>query len=114
MSDLVTAPRPHPTSLEKSLLSDPARERHDDGSNTPALERSSLPAQTATHAGRSSRWTKLVSRLPWVIASTVVLGFIAVVLWRIYAPGELVVLSDARHVFSGLSEFINHVVAGEA
>jgi membrane fusion protein (multidrug efflux system) len=95
MSDLVTAPRPHPASLEKSHQPDPAHERHDDDSNPAALERSSLPAETATHAGRSSRWTKLVSRLPWAAASTVVLGLIAVVLWRIYAPSPDVWTDDA-------------------
>jgi hypothetical protein len=95
MSDLVTAPRPHPASLEKLHQPDPAHERHDDDSNPAALERSSLPAETATHAGRSSRWTKLVSRLPWAAASTVVLGFIAVVLWRIYAPSPDVWTDDA-------------------
>jgi membrane fusion protein (multidrug efflux system) len=95
MSDLVTAPRPHPASLEKSHQPDLAHERHDDDSNPAALERSSLPAETATHAGRSSRWTKLVSRLPWAAASTVVLGFIAVVLWRIYAPSPDVWTDDA-------------------
>jgi membrane fusion protein (multidrug efflux system) len=92
MSDLVTAPQPLPASLERSL---PAHERHDDDCNPAALERSSQPAETVTHAGRSSRRAKLVSRLPWAVASTVVLGFIAVVLWRIYAPSPDIWTDDA-------------------
>jgi membrane fusion protein, multidrug efflux system len=36
-----------------------------------------------------------VSRLPWAVASTIVLGFIAVVLWRIYAPSPDVWTDDA-------------------
>jgi membrane fusion protein, multidrug efflux system len=36
-----------------------------------------------------------VSRLLWVVASTVVLGFVAVVLWRIYAPSPDVWTDDA-------------------
>src|ERR1700739_4051513 len=55
----------------------------------------SQQAQTARHARRSLRWTKLVSRLPWAVAATVVLGFIAVVLWRIYAPSPDVWTDDA-------------------
>ena len=54
MSDLITALRPHPASLEKSLRPDSAHEPHDDDSNPTALERSSRPTETATHAGRSS------------------------------------------------------------
>jgi membrane fusion protein, multidrug efflux system len=95
MSDLVTAPRPHPASLERLLQPDPAYERHVGDSNPAALERSSQPAETATHAGRSSRWAKLVSRLPWAVASAIVLGFIAAVLWRIYAPSPDVRTDDA-------------------
>jgi membrane fusion protein, multidrug efflux system len=95
MSDLVTTPRLHPASLERSLQPDPAHERHDDDSNPAALKRPSQPAETATHAGRTSRWAKLASRLPWVVASTVVLVFIAVVLWRIYAPSPDVWTDDA-------------------
>jgi membrane fusion protein, multidrug efflux system len=95
MSDLVSTPRPHPASLERSLQPDPAHERHDDDSNPAALKRPSQPAETAADAGRSSRWAKLVSRLPWAVASTVVLGFIAVVLWRIYAPSPDVWTDDA-------------------
>ena len=94
-SDLVTAPRPHPASLERSDQPDPAHERPGDDSNPAALETSSQPAQTATHARGSSRWTKLVSRLPWAVASTVVLGFTAVVLWRIFAPSPDVWTDDA-------------------
>jgi hypothetical protein len=95
MSNLITAPRPHPASLERSDQPDPAHERHGDDPNPAALKMSSQPAQTATHARRSSRWTKLGSRLPWAVASTVVLGFIAVVLWRIYAPSPDVWTDDA-------------------
>jgi Biotin-lipoyl like len=95
MSDLVTALWSHPAYLEKSHQPDPAHELHDDDSNPAALERSSQPAESATHAGRSSRWTKLVSRLPWAVASTVVLGFIAAVWWRIYAPSPDVWTDDA-------------------
>ena len=82
-------------SLERSDQPDPVHERHGDDSNPAALEKSSQPAQTATHARGSSRWTKLVSRLPWAVASTIVLGFIAVVLWRIYAPSPDVWTDDA-------------------
>ena len=97
MPSLALAPRPpsHPAPLERSFQSDPAHERHDDDSNPAALKRPSQPAETATHAGRSSRWTKLMSRLPWAVASIVVLGFIAVVLWRIYAPSPDVWTDDA-------------------
>jgi membrane fusion protein, multidrug efflux system len=95
MSNLVNTPRPHLASSERSDQPDPAHQRHGDDSNPTALEISSEPAKTATHARRSSRWTKLVSRLPWVIASTVVLGFVAVVLWRIYAPSPDVWTDDA-------------------
>jgi membrane fusion protein (multidrug efflux system) len=56
---------------------------------------SSQSAQTATHARLSSRWTKLVSGWPWAVASTIVVGFIAVVLWRIYAPSPDVWTDDA-------------------
>src|ERR1700688_756766 len=95
MSNLVTTPRPHLASSERSDQPDPAHQRHGDDSNPAALEISSEPAKTVTHARRSSRWTKLVSRLPWVVASTVVLGFVAVVLWRIYAPSPDVWTDDA-------------------
>ena len=95
MSDLVTAPRPQPASLKRSDQPDPAHERHGDDSNPAALETSSQPAQTATHARGSSRWTKLLSRWPWAVACTVVLGFTAVVLWRIYAPSPDVWTDDA-------------------
>ena len=97
MSSLALAPRPpsHPAPLERSLQSDPAHEWHDNDSNPAVLDRSSQPAETATHAERSPRWTKLVSRLPWAVASTVVLGFIALVLWRIYAPSPDVWTDDA-------------------
>ena len=92
---LVTMPRSQPASLERSDQPDLAHQRHGDDSNPAALEMPSHPAQTATHARRSLRWTKLVSRLPWVVASTVVLGFVAVVLWRIYAPSPDVWTDDA-------------------
>jgi membrane fusion protein, multidrug efflux system len=92
MSNLV---RLHLASLERSLQPDPVHERHDDDSNPAALKGNSPPAETSTHAGRSSRWAKLMSRLPWVVAATVVLGFIAVVLWRIYAPSPDVWTDDA-------------------
>src|SRR6201987_2445308 len=92
---LVTVPRSQPASLERSDQPDPVHERHGDDSNPAALKMPSQQAQTATHARRSLRWTKLVSRLPWVIASTVVLGFVAVVLWRIYAPSPDVWTDDA-------------------
>ncbi len=95
MSNLVTTPRPHLASSERSDQPDPAHQRHGDDSNPAALEISSEPAKTVTHARRSARWTKLVSRLPWVVASTVVLGFVAVVLWRIYAPSPDVWTDDA-------------------
>src|ERR1700722_14757131 len=95
MSNLVTAPRPHLASSESSDQPDPAHQRHGDDSNPAALEISSEPAKTVTQARRSSRWTKLVSRLPWVVASAVVLGFVAVVLWRIYAPSSDVWTDDA-------------------
>jgi membrane fusion protein, multidrug efflux system len=95
MSDLVTAPRPRPASLERSHQPDPTHKRHDDDSKPAALERSAQPAETATDAGRSSRWTKLLTHLPWAVASTVVLAFIAVVLWRIYAPSPDVWTDDA-------------------
>src|SRR6266403_411296 len=95
MSNLVTTPRPHLASSERSDQLDPAHQRHGDDSNPAALEISSEPAKIVTHARRSSRWTKLVSRLPWVVASTVVLGFVAVVLWRIYAPSPDVWTDDA-------------------
>jgi membrane fusion protein, multidrug efflux system len=95
MFELVTAPRPHPASLERPHEPDPAHERHDDDSNPAALERSSQPPETATRAVRSSRWTKLVPRLPWAVATTVVLGFMAIVLWRIYAPSPDVWTDDA-------------------
>jgi membrane fusion protein, multidrug efflux system len=93
MSNGLIAPRPHPASLERSLQPDPAHERYDD--HPAALERSSQPAETATHAGHSSRWAKLVSRLPWAAAFAVVLGFIAVVVWKIYAPSPDVWTDDA-------------------
>jgi membrane fusion protein, multidrug efflux system len=97
MAGLAAAPRPpsHPAPLERSLQQDPAHERHDNDSNPVALERSSQPAETATHAGHSPRWAKLVSRMPWAVASTVAVGFIAVVLWRIYAPTPDVWTDDA-------------------
>src|SRR5580693_10748958 len=95
MSNLVTTPRPHLASSERSDQPDPAHQRHGDDSNPAALEISSEPAKTVTHARRSSWWTKLVSRLPWVVASTVALGFVAVVLWRIYAPSPDVWTDDA-------------------
>jgi membrane fusion protein, multidrug efflux system len=95
MSELLTAPPLQPDSLERSHQPDPTDKRHDDDSKPAALERSSQPAETATHAGRSSRRAKLLSRLPWAVASTVVLGFIAVVLWRIYAPSPDVWTDDA-------------------
>ena len=95
MSDLVTAPRPHPASLERSDQPDTAYLRHGNDSNPAAVEKSSQPAQTTTHARPSSRWTKLVSRLPSAAASAVVLGFIAVVLWQIYAPSPDVWTDDA-------------------
>ena len=95
MFDLVTAPRPHPASLERLLQPHPAHERRDDDSNPAGLERSSQPAGTPTHAGRTSRWAKLLSRLPWAVASAVVLGFVAAVLWRIYAPSPDVWTDDA-------------------
>jgi membrane fusion protein (multidrug efflux system) len=92
MSNLV---RPHLVSLERSFQPDPAHERHDDDSNPAGLKGPSQPAETATHAGRSSLWAKLVSRWPWAVASITVLGFIAVVLWRIYAPSPDVWTDDA-------------------
>jgi membrane fusion protein (multidrug efflux system) len=95
MSELLTAPPLQPDSLERSHQPDPTDKRHDDDSKPAALERSSQPAETATHAGRSSRRAKLLSRLPWAVASTVVLGFIAVVVWRIYAPSPDVWTDDA-------------------
>src|SRR6202046_2263820 len=95
MSKLVTTPRPHLASSERSDQPDPAHQRHGDDSNPAALEISPEPAKTVTHARRSSRWTKLVSRLPWVVASTVALGFVAVVLWRLYAPSPDVWTDDA-------------------
>ena len=95
MSNLVTTPRPHLTSSERSDQPDPAHQRHGDDSNPAALEISSEPAKTVTQTRRSSWWTKLVSRLPWVVASTVALGFVAVVLWRIYAPSPDVWTDDA-------------------
>src|SRR5258708_35750308 len=95
MSNLVTTPRPHLASSERSDQPDPAHQRHGDDSNPAALEISSEPAKTVTHATRAARWTKLVSRLPWVVASTVVLGFVAGVLWRIYAPSPDAWTADA-------------------
>src|ERR1700757_3728859 len=92
---LVTVPRSQPASLERSDQPDPAHQRHGDDSNPAALEMSSEPAKTVTQTRRSSWWTKLVSRLPWVVASTVALGFVAIVLWRIYAPSPDVWTDDA-------------------
>jgi membrane fusion protein, multidrug efflux system len=91
MADVAPGPS-HPALLERSLQPDPGPERHDNDSNRTAAERSS---QTATHAARSPRWAKLVSRLSWAFASTVAVGFIAVVLWRIYAPTPDVWTDDA-------------------
>src|ERR1700733_1158961 len=95
MSNLVTTPRPHLASSEGLDQPDPAHQRHGDDSNPVALEMSSEPAKTVTQTRRSSWWTKLVSRLPWVVASTVALGFVAVVLWGIYAPSPDVWTNEA-------------------
>jgi membrane fusion protein (multidrug efflux system) len=95
MSDLLTAPPLQPASPERPHQPDPTDKRHDGDSKPAAVEMSAQPAETAADAGRSLRWTKLASRWPWAAASTVVLGFIAVVLWRIYAPSPDVWTDDA-------------------
>ena len=81
--------------LNELLLTISVRQSPVNNHQQSTLEISSEPAKTVTHARHSSRWTKLVSRLPWVVASTVVLGFVAVVLWRIYAPSPDVWTDDA-------------------
>jgi SAM-dependent methyltransferase len=54
-----------------------------------------------------------VSRLPWAAASAVVLGFIAVVLWQIYAPSPDVWTDDAYIEANYREVQLRHVRAGQ-
>ena len=44
------------------------------------------PIEGTVLVPRASRWSKFAVKLPWLVAATVIVTFVGVAAWRIYAP----------------------------
>ena len=66
------------------------------GSAPQLNERTALvPSEGTALVPRASRWRKFAVKVPWLMAATVIVGFVGVAAWRIYAPTPNVWTDDA-------------------
>ena len=66
------------------------------GSAPQSSERTALvPIEGTALVPRASRWGKLAVKVPWLVAATVIVGFVGVAALRIYAPTANVWTDDA-------------------
>ena len=54
-----------------------------------------VPIEGTALVPRASRWRKFAVKVPWLIAATVIVGFVGVAAFRIYAPTPNVWTDDA-------------------
>ena len=53
------------------------------------------PRETTAPARRASRWSKFAIKVPWLVAAAVIVAFVGVAAFRIYAPTPNVWTDDA-------------------
>ena len=48
-----------------------------------------VPSEGTAFVPRASRWRKFAVKVPWLMAATVIVGFVGVAALRIYAPPQM-------------------------